>query len=127
MGYKTTKKHFKLFKEIAEFWVERLGLKDYDIDYEHVKFSDNSLADCSWNIVERWAKIRLSTKWGETKPTKHEICATAIHEVLELLMAEIFTIAQQRYIAYDQLEISRHSVIQRLVSYFMHDEKGLAE
>ena len=83
-----------------------------------------------WKDIEKAAHyleraMRISPRhlqrgihFGKTKPTKREICETALHEVLELLLAEMFSLAQHRYLTFDEIERARHAVIQRLVNCF---------
>ena len=128
MGYKTTGKHFNKFKKECELWLERLGLKDWDIEFRHVK-ELKSLANCNWDIVERWSIISLAQDWGETKPTDYEIKSTAYHEAHELLVAILYTLSTTRYnIDINKIEAERHAIIQRMTNcYFKRDYYGRTE
>lgn len=118
MEYKTTDKHFKEFTKECKLWLNRLGLKDWDIEFRHNK-ELKSLGDCTWHIVERWAVISLAQNWGDTEPTDYEIKSTAYHEAHELLVAILYTLSQCRYnIDIDKLEAERHAIIQRMVNYY---------
>lgn len=116
--YKTNKKHFKKYVKECKLWIKRLGLKDWDVEFKHSKDS-KSLGNCNWNIIDKWAVIILAVDWGETKPTDYEIKSTAYHEVHELLLAMMYTLASYRYsFSDDQYQSERHSVIQCMLNYY---------
>ena len=93
---KTTRKHFEIFKKECEYWIDKFGLKDWDIAFEH-KSGDN-LASARWDIHARWCIIKLATDWEHIKPTDYELKSTAYHEVVELLLADMYTMAGWRYL-----------------------------
>jgi hypothetical protein len=117
----TTAKNFETFKKECELWIERLGLKDWDITYKH-KDMKGDCATTRWDIAARWMIITLGEDFGPVSVTDYEIKSTAFHEILEIVIADLQTIAGQRFITPDQLDTASHAVIQRLTNYFFKQD-----
>ena len=113
MKYKITKKQFKYFQDCCEFYIDMLGLKDWEMYYE-LKSTEGALAACAANTGDRIACITLSTPWEDQEPTDEELKEAACHEILELLMWELYMLARTRFINDDQLEGARHAIVRRL-------------
>ncbi|MHC4417213.1 MAG: hypothetical protein ACYSU6_01360 [Planctomycetota bacterium] len=121
--YTTNRKHFKIFKEEAEYWIKRLGITDWEISFEHQDFEDR-VAGISWNYKQRWAVLYLSKDFGTIEPTDYEIRNSAYHEVKEVMLAPLRCISSWRYIQPDQIETEIHAVIKRMINcYFEEDYK----
>ena len=118
--YKTTAKHFKLFCDTATYWLKRLGVLDYEVEYQHVALE--GLGQTEYDVINRWAEMRLSADFGKTVPTDREIKATAFHEVIELMMAELICIASSRYgVSGDDIERAKHRIIRQIENAFFSD------
>jgi len=80
----TTNKHFEIFKTEAEYWIDYLGLKSWEIDFYH-RECDGSMAQLWFNSLSRHAALYLAVKW--TQPvTEKELRMSAFHEATELLL-----------------------------------------
>ncbi len=133
MTYQTTEKHFKLFCNIASKWIEKFGLLDWEIKFEHseentdmdINIDDNTdisegetLARTLNDVVNKWALFKLYVDWGDLKPTKEEIELVAIHEVYELLYAKLRWFARTEAVDADIVDEAIHSVIRTLENVF---------
>ena len=112
--YTTDKKHFQIFKSECEYWIKTFGLFDWDINIRHVEMEP--LGNCNWHAVDRWAIISLAKNFGETEPTDLELRATAYHEVFELMLGRLHTLATYRYINASELDSEKHTIIYRMIN-----------
>lgn len=122
----TAIQHFKLFQKECEKWIEYFGLKDWDIGYSHYdgENEDNldTLARIQFSTKARAATIFLMKKWG-CKPTNLLVKRYAFHEVCELMLADIYVLANSRYIEEDNLDRMFHTVIRKLENTVFKDVK----
>jgi len=120
---KTTKKHFEIFKKECRYWIQRFGLMDWEVVYEHkfIKDDDNVYADCSGDLEARLVVIRLNTEWGERKTTAENVKFSARHEALELLTMRFYCLARSRFIKQNDLGEVNHEIIRRLENAFFED------
>jgi len=117
MAHKTTKEDFDLFVSVSKKEIKRLGLTDWKIWHQHdidTKFKE-ACALCVTSYEDKQAAIQLNTVWEE-KPTKDAIRYYAIHETLELLLADFSYHAENRQTSPDELNAARHALIQRLIN-----------
>ena len=113
---KTTDKHFTVFKKHVHLWLDHFGLKDWEIIIDHdipVSASD-ALAACSIDLPQRFARIYLNTTWDDNHPTEQLLKCSAFHEVCELMLGEMNTLAKARFATDDEIDSARHAVIARL-------------
>ena len=119
---KTTKKDFEVFKTTFIHWQNLLGLKDWQCFFEHVP-----LDDCFGNITTdsegRVGTVRFSSRLP-SHVHSFDSRRTARHEALELLLDDLGTLAQYRYVRYDEIKTARHAVIRRLENLLDHIEKA---
>ena len=115
---KTTKKDFELFKSETNYWIDRFNLREWSFWIVHRDFEglSNILAWANHNWAGRSATIGLSINWEDSDINDYNICRSGFHEVCELLLIDIRSIAEidicetQKY----ELEKSIHSAIRRL-------------
>lgn len=82
---KSSAKDFALFKETAQSWIERFGLKDWEVSFHHNDDIKDTRAACSCSdMKDRICYLYLSKTWQD-QPTRDDIVKAAFHEVLELL------------------------------------------
>jgi len=87
MSYKTTAKHFELFKTECRKWQSEFGLMSYEVSFE--KVTDLEVrATCIANPVNQMVTIGVGARW-ETKQTNMGIKKSAFHEMLELFLWDI--------------------------------------
>ena len=111
---KITQKHFKLFRTECEKQLDRLGLKGWKIYYQF-KPLDDSFGRSEWKYAGRVATITLSTDFHKPFDNLEEqIKQTALHECLEILLASVSSLAEDR--TWDRLVFDReiHAVIRTL-------------
>lgn len=111
---KLSQKHFKLFRIECEKQLELLGLKRWKIYYQFKKL-DDSFARSEWKYSGMVATISLATEFPKPFDNLEEqIKQTALHECLEILLAPLTSLAQDR--TWDNLIFDKeiHSVIRTL-------------
>ncbi len=111
---KLSQKHFQLFKTECEKQLERLGLKSWKIYYEFQKL-DDSFAHTQWKYGGRVATITLATDFPKPYDNlESQIKEVALHECLEILLASVSSIAEDR--TWNRIEFDKeiHAVIRTL-------------
>ena len=121
--YKTTAKHFAIFKAQVQKELERFGIKNFSVDIAHEQIDGpETFANITWEQQNRWAKIMLNTEWNE-EVTEEQVRLSAFHEVLELLLSPMFYLAlhsdefanSQRY---SMATREQHGIIRTLENVF---------
>ena len=114
MKNKTTAKHFEIFKTECQKWIEIFGLKGWQVIYDHVKMDRDTIkADCNYSVIKRHCEIRLNTSYPH-KVSNDSIRRDAFHEVCELFIGELVTLAEYRYSTKDEIEEQAHAIIRTL-------------
>lgn len=118
-NHKTTNADFKTFKKECEYWIDKLNLRCWKVYYRHEKSKElpDTLAWIKSNWTGRTCAIGLNPDWGvHDVVCDFEVCRGAFHEVCELLLKNVVSIAQidicptQK----DELEACTHAVIRRM-------------
>lgn len=112
---KTTKNDYEEFKGHAEKWRLKLGLTNWAVYYKHEKINE-AYANISWSSRDQIATIKLSTGWDTSWRSKDSVQLErcALHEVLHLLMIQLYEHADSRYTTAYALEQAEHSIIRQL-------------
>jgi hypothetical protein len=123
---KTTAKHFRIFKREAELWIDRLGLKDWDVTFVH---GDNPTgkpcyAWFSGEVEGRFCQIGLTPDWTPTKITVGHLKKSAFHEVFEVVLCQLSWIAECRFAREEEIPEAIHVVIRRLENLFYGKERS---
>lgn len=118
-SFKTTKADFKLFKSEVEYWVEKFHLREWGIRYSHEKSKKlpDSLAWVATDWKGRTCTIGLNPDWGPHDIVcDFELSRSAFHEVCELLLSDIRSIAHIDICPTqeDELDSKVHSIIRRM-------------
>lgn len=109
--YRPTDKQFKLFKSTVNKWIAFFGLKEYQLRILFNK-EKGCRATCLADLSEMQSEIALGTEW-DYKPADHDIVRVAFHEVCELLLWELGSIASA--IGSDPIvDRARHTIIAKL-------------
>lgn len=120
---KTTKADFNLFVKECQYWIDKFGLKMWDVSFNHSDDIEDRIGNCQFDCIDRWAIISMAKDFGDTKPTIKEICSTAYHECLELLFAEWSLKSTWRFVqtelVFDEI---RHKIIQTFVNTQFADD-----
>ena len=101
---KTTKKDFEYFKKRCEYWRQKFQMGNWDFGFHHEKL-EKSKAEYNTNGGGRLATIWLSTEWNQ-HPSKEEIDKTAFHEVVEILLCELRSLASAYF---SELEVNERT------------------
>lgn len=113
---KTTKEDFELFKSDCLHWIEFFGLQDWMVSFLHEKDGE-ALAWVNVDYDNSTATISFNKDWIDNKVfyKEEEIRMIAFHEVSELLISELDTLARERYgVTEDRLLKARHKFIHRM-------------
>jgi len=129
---KILEEHFKIFREECEYWLNRYQLGDYDTLILNKNNSNQKDAQ-AWQLSDhanKWAVLALAKNWiAENEFTDTEIRKQAYHEVNELLLDSLDTLAKERFnITVDRIDEARHGIIMRLQTAFFNQslkERGL--
>ena len=98
---KITEKHFLLFKEECQKWIEIFGLKNWEINFYHKKDSSEYLASTVYSYQGRTVDVHLNTVWQDkrkTLDTNYELKKSAFHEICEILLYPVRYIGECRYV-----------------------------
>ena len=110
---KLTKNQFALFCEEVQKWRDRAGLLRWSLSVGDEVSNDDSDAECWGNLLSGIAGISIKQNW-DSKPSDRYITQLAFHEVMELLLLPLSTLAEERFCTENQLEMARHDVIRTL-------------
>lgn len=114
MSHKTTAKNFNYFSDRVYHWQRELGLTEWEINCEH-SCGDipNAMASVTFNVADRCAMVYLPTEWTDRKVNQYELDRAAIHECLELILADIHE-DLCRELNNDKISKLLHPVIRRI-------------
>lgn len=115
MSKPTTAKHLAAFKKEALFWIDKWGLIDWEFAFIRGELV-NIRAQVSHNMLGKCVTFYLTKTWTcpVTPLTMKAIRVCAKHEVIELLIADLTTLALARFVTEDELEHVRHTLVRRL-------------
>lgn len=109
-----TQSHFKLFRAECEKQLERLGLKGWKVYYQFKKL-DDGFAQAQWHYAGRVATITLATEFPKPyDDLEKQIKETALHEVLEILLCPLNSLAAARVWDREEFDKEAHCVIRTL-------------
>ena len=113
---KTNKSEFAIFKKTCQTWIEKLGLKDWHVDIIHDSIDVNNIATCTLGYNSQTAILTFNIENILEKRLKaSEIKEVALHEVLELLLADIGCLVESRNFDENIYEQTTHKIINRLI------------
>lgn len=113
--FKTTKKHFRMFKCECEKWIAIFGLKGWEVVYFHEDDTeDEGRGWASYKVTGRVCSMGLARTWKGICPTKHGVQFVAFHEVCELLLARLMTEAKYRFTSEEVVDEAAHEIIRVL-------------
>jgi len=118
----TSPEDYQTFQKRCRDWIDFLGLTGWEIRFEHSE-DPNNYASCSVNYADRVSWLQLTKNWDGTPVTEDRLYNSSRHEVLELLLAPLRTVARARYVSSDEISQSNHEIIRILETFF--DKYGL--
>ncbi|MFH1738995.1 MAG: hypothetical protein ABIH23_08285 [bacterium] len=109
----TAQQRFIVFRQAVWHWIEILGLKSHElrIVYNAPWAESGDLAALRSNRTSRTATITLTKIGAKSRESMHDL---ALHEALELLLADFYDLSEYRYATRKELDIERHKIIARL-------------
>ena len=114
---KLTRSETIAFGKLMHEWQEKLNLKDWRI----AKIRGNADAMCEVHITyeDRLAAWRLGD-WADESRGPHELSATACHEMLHVLLAELSALAtSERRATIEQVNAAEHRIIQSCINVML--------
>ena len=111
--HELTQKQIKYFTSEVTRWAEFWGINDWQVLIDCEGEGDAAYATCFGDIPSRLSVISLSPEW-DIEPTDERLSRNAFHEVCELLLMEMSTLADQRYTTEEALEGARHKIVRVL-------------
>jgi len=110
-----SKKEFKLFESEVHYWLNELQLNEWEVYTILENDNDDSDASCSPDLSSQQAIIKLNAYIiSEDEKDDDIIKGCALHEVLELLLAELRILAMERTFSYEQYDAASHRVIHKI-------------
>ena len=110
---KTTKTHFKFFKDQCEYWINEIGLQEWKVYYSHQSHEDG-LAWVMWDTEGRVATVGLSMDWPNLDPTPENLDNSAFHEVCHILLADLADLPKRTVHTETMSVQMQHAIIRRL-------------
>ena len=95
-NHKTSAMYFAAFKGAAKYFVDKFGLKCWQVAYHHVDDPEmpDSRASCRYTTASgQQASLRLPKTWGHDEPNMHKVTLSSFHETMHLLFANLNNIA----------------------------------
>ena len=122
---KITQKQFKLFKAEALKWINRFGLKDWQVHFLFEKLRGNR-AEIRYECGSGIAVFVLNTEWEEMDDswvTDAVIRKAGFHEVCELLLGRLVDMADRRHDTTEAgVEEEKHRIIRMLENTVWKEE-----
>lgn len=112
---------FNYFRKIVFGEIDRFGLYDYLISVGQAEMGEGWDAACETDIESRVALICLNESLPGEKYTKEDLRQLGVHEVWELLLAELFHMAQGPPVQEADVKAAMHRVIQRVWNCMYQD------
>ena len=103
MKIKTTKVHYKIFKDMCKHLQKRFNLLDWSLDFEHKKL-ESAVAESFWSLEHRSCILRLSTMIDQdSSDVENYIKKCARHEMTHLLLAKLDGLAKSRSVKIEDI------------------------
>lgn len=110
---RTDKKDFAIFVNACEEMLNKLGMADWEVNYQHVLMPPDTWASCEPQMEERRIMMRLNTNIDSD--IKADLVRVAKHEALEGLLGGLTNLARERSFTEQAWCSERHSVINKLL------------
>lgn len=115
---KTTKKHFKLYKDECFKWRDILGLKGTELYFTHDDLGEGIAGMSVYDYDGHIATLYLNTEYilHEGSNIEDDIKHTALHEMLHVLTGDLVHMGRERFISLDAYNKEMESLVCRLTS-----------
>lgn len=109
-----TDEHAERFEQFLQKWQDKLNLKDWRINLSPARHKGVMAVVYKMDFEQRQATIRLGTDFGADRVDDVSLEATALHELLHVLMCEVLELAKEAGTQGDPLRSAEHRVINTL-------------
>ena len=111
----TTEKHFQYFQERFRYWADFLGEHGWKYYFYHEPM-EKTFARITANPANRVVRIELCTQWSvDHEPlTNESLDATARHEAIHLLCANLQWIGDCRYVNDGELDTAAEELVRKI-------------
>ena len=99
---KVTQRHYRIFQQEFNRWIERFGLKGYRIYFWQEALKD-SFAELDVNEDGKYAVVRLCKELHGENAKEFDPALHARHEAIHLLLHRLFWLGSCRYVRPDDL------------------------
>lgn len=114
MKFRTTKRHFSLFRSECERCIKLYRIVGWRADYLHDK-CEGARAECRSDAKHQVVVFALSTEWGDqVRPTDALVRQAARHEVIHLIVDKLNEISQFRFVTRDEHQHALESTVRHL-------------
>ena len=113
---KTTKKHFEIFKNECQKWIDKFQLNGWKIYFEYGGTNKNSYSTIRNNLIGHVATISFTKEWSMVgiNNINKGIKETAKHEIIHLLLARFSEIGSARYTTNDEFYEAEEELVRKL-------------
>ena len=90
----------------------------WDITFRHTDIK--VLARCATKVQSRHCTIELSKNWGDLDYdplNRRELDILAWHEICHLLLADMVSMAEYRFVTQDEIDRTAEEIVVRLENY----------
>lgn len=122
MKYRTTKKHFELFKKFFNQYRGLFGLNNYTLYFSHVSIK-GVYGEIITDHMGHVSRVKFNTIWDDREPTEEEIRNNALHECCHLLTNKLKWLATCRYLSEEEIEETTEEITVRLANIIKKLEK----
>jgi hypothetical protein len=106
--------HAERFEQFLLQWQEKLNLKDWRINLSPVRHKGVMAVVYKMDFEQRQATIRLGFDFGSDAVDDVSLEATALHELLHIMLCELMELAKEASTQGDPLRSAEHRVINTL-------------
>jgi len=110
--YQLTDKQIKFFISEVQRWCKFFSINDWEVMVDD-NAEDGTYGQCLGDTPSRLSVISVRGDW-DVEPSNKRLSRTAFHEVCELMLIDLSTLAEDRFVTRRQLETERHRVIRKL-------------
>ena len=94
MSMNLTREDFLILIQTSEKWIEKNGLKRWDVEFIFGETNDNNVAECRFNVMARQADIVLARETDDNNILdSSDIERMAFYEITELFLARLAGLA----------------------------------
>jgi hypothetical protein len=123
--YEITNKQFKIYKKEAKKWIKHFGLYGWTVKYAiNKELLGDGLAGVLPDLDARTVVFLINEEWG-IPPNKKDIRLVAFHEVCELMLFRLRTLAKARYVQSEfDIDEEIHNIIKILENRMFKNDRS---